>query len=99
MKRESHLLSGRGNALVATLALVFLYLPIVTLVALSFNENDLTTIWSGFSLNRSRFCVRRVLWARFVGIPLALQGSLNRLRAWLSFRCTGSRRRYWRRRS
>ncbi len=50
MKRESHLLSGRGNALVATLALVFLYLPIVTLVALSFNENDLTTIWSGFSL-------------------------------------------------
>ncbi len=49
-RREKNLLSGAGDALVATLALVFLYLPIVTLVALSFNENDLTTIWSGFSL-------------------------------------------------
>ncbi len=50
MRRERHLLSGRGNALMAALALIFLYLPIVTLVTLSFNENDLTTIWSRFSL-------------------------------------------------
>jgi len=50
MRPERNLLSGRSNALVAMLALVFLYLPIATLVALSFNENDLTTIWSGFSL-------------------------------------------------
>jgi spermidine/putrescine transport system permease protein len=50
MSPGQNLLSGRGNALVALLALVFLYIPIVTLVALSFNENDLTTIWSGFSV-------------------------------------------------
>jgi spermidine/putrescine transport system permease protein len=50
MSREKSLLSGGGNAIVAMLALVFLYVPIVTLVALSFNENDLTTIWSGFSV-------------------------------------------------
>ncbi|MEI7764139.1 MAG: ABC transporter permease [Comamonadaceae bacterium] len=46
---EQNLLSGRGNAFIAMAALVFLYIPIVTLVALSFNQNDLTTIWSGFS--------------------------------------------------
>jgi spermidine/putrescine transport system permease protein len=44
------LLSSRGNAIIAALALVFLYIPIVTLVALSFNENDLTTIWTGLSV-------------------------------------------------
>ena len=50
MKLGQNLLSGRGNAFVALAALVFLYIPIVTLVALSFNQNDLTTIWSGFSV-------------------------------------------------
>jgi spermidine/putrescine transport system permease protein len=50
MTREQNLLSGRSHALIAMLALVFLYIPIVTLVALSFNQNDLTTIWSGFSV-------------------------------------------------
>ncbi len=49
MNREKNLLSGRGNAVIALLALVFLYIPIVTLVALSFNENELTTMWSAFS--------------------------------------------------
>lgn len=40
----------RGLASGTALALVFLYLPIVLLVALSFNENKIATIWSGFSL-------------------------------------------------
>ena len=50
MRMEHNMLVGRGSALVALLALVFLYIPIVTLVALSFNENDLTTIWSSLSI-------------------------------------------------
>lgn len=50
MMPEQNLLSSRFNAVIAALALVFLYIPIVTLVALSFNENDLTTIWSGLSV-------------------------------------------------
>ena len=50
MMAEKSLLSSRGDALIAMLALVFLYVPIVTLVALSFNDNELTTIWSGFSV-------------------------------------------------
>jgi len=32
------------------LALVFLYLPIVLLVVLSFNDNKVATLWTGFSL-------------------------------------------------
>lgn len=50
MSTEKNLLASRGNAVMALLALVFLYIPIVTLVVLSFNENDLTTIWSGLSI-------------------------------------------------
>jgi spermidine/putrescine transport system permease protein len=49
MSGERSLLSGRGNAVIAMLALAFLYIPIVTLVVLSFNANELTTMWSGFS--------------------------------------------------
>ena len=44
------LLSSRINATVAALAILFLYLPIVTLVVLSFNDNDLTTIWTTASV-------------------------------------------------
>jgi spermidine/putrescine transport system permease protein len=40
----------RGLASGTALALVFLYLPIALLVALSFNENKIATLWSGFSL-------------------------------------------------
>lgn len=38
-----------GMAPAAGLAFAFLYLPIVVLIALSFNENRIATIWSGFS--------------------------------------------------
>ena len=42
---------GSGRTLKAVLVLVFcfLYLPIAVLVALSFNEGGLPTVWSGFS--------------------------------------------------
>lgn len=35
--------------IVATLGFAFLYLPIVSLVVFSFNENKLVTVWTGFS--------------------------------------------------
>jgi len=50
MMRDQNLLRIPGASVIAGLALVFLYLPIVTLVALSFNASDLTTIWTGFSV-------------------------------------------------
>ncbi|MDD2924077.1 ABC transporter permease [Rhodoferax sp.] len=50
MMREPNLLASRGHAMIAVAALIFLYIPIFTLVALSFNANDLTTIWSGLSI-------------------------------------------------
>lgn len=40
-----------GLRLNMVLALVFLYLPIVLLVALSFNANKVATLWTGFSLH------------------------------------------------
>ncbi len=43
---------GSGPALraILVLAFVFLYVPIAVLIALSFNEGGLPTVWSGFSL-------------------------------------------------
>lgn len=43
-------MASAGNRALAYVALAFLYLPIVTLVVLSFNANEVTTIWSGFSV-------------------------------------------------
>lgn len=37
------------QVMVLTLAFAFLYMPIVSLVAYSFNESDLATVWTGFS--------------------------------------------------
>ena len=47
---DKNLLGSHTNRIVAILVLLFLYLPILTLVVLSFNANDVTTIWSGFSV-------------------------------------------------
>jgi putrescine transport system permease protein len=41
---------GRFGKWWLTLGFVFLYLPIVTLIVFSFNDNKLVTLWSGFSL-------------------------------------------------
>ncbi|MDG1414389.1 MAG: ABC transporter permease [Alphaproteobacteria bacterium] len=37
------------NAVALTFGFAFLYLPIMLLVVYSFNENDLVTVWTGFS--------------------------------------------------
>lgn len=50
MNASRHPLHLPVAGVIAMLALAFLYLPIVTLVVLSFNASDITTIWSGFSL-------------------------------------------------
>lgn len=50
MNETRHPLRLPGTAIVAALAMLFLYVPIVVLAVLSFNASDLTTIWTGFSL-------------------------------------------------
>ncbi|MDX1424030.1 MAG: ABC transporter permease [Kiloniellales bacterium] len=40
-----------GVGFLAALFLAYVYLPIFILIALSFNENELVTIWTGFSLD------------------------------------------------
>ena len=45
---ERSLATRRSLWLVLTLVLAFLYIPIAVLVALSFNEGGLPTVWSGF---------------------------------------------------
>lgn len=47
--RNSELWRFPGLGLNMALALVFLYLPIVLLVLLSFNQNKVATLWTGFS--------------------------------------------------
>ena len=37
------------NAVALTFGFAFLYMPIMLLVIYSFNENDLVTVWTGFS--------------------------------------------------
>jgi spermidine/putrescine transport system permease protein len=49
MSQTKNLMRNPANTAIAWAALLFLYLPIVTLVTLSFNQNDLTTVWGGFS--------------------------------------------------
>jgi spermidine/putrescine transport system permease protein len=49
MSSRDNLMRHDGVTTIAWLALLFLYLPIVTLVALSFNQNELTTVWGGWS--------------------------------------------------
>jgi len=46
---DQSLLASGGNRLLAWLSLLFLYLPIVTLVVLSFNADEVTTVWGGLS--------------------------------------------------
>ena len=41
----------RGITSTAMFFFAYLYLPIVVLIALSFNENRLATIWTGFTMD------------------------------------------------
>ena len=50
MKRAADLWHFPGARAVALVVLFFLYMPIATLVAMSFNTGDSLTIWSGFGL-------------------------------------------------
>jgi len=50
MRRGVDLWHFSGTRLVALAVLLFLYMPIVALVAMSFNVGDSLTIWSGFGL-------------------------------------------------
>jgi spermidine/putrescine transport system permease protein len=50
MKRAGDLWHFPGTRAMALVVLFFLYMPIVTLVAMSFNTGDSLTIWSGFGL-------------------------------------------------
>lgn len=51
MQSTQRLWRFRGVAPTAIAAFVYLYMPIVLLVALSFNANRVATLWSGFSLD------------------------------------------------
>lgn len=51
MQNSHKLWQFRGVSTTALLAFVYLYLPIVVLVVLSFNANRIATLWTGFSLD------------------------------------------------
>ncbi|MDB5541114.1 MAG: spermidine/putrescine transporter permease [Devosia sp.] len=59
--------------LAATLGFAFLYLPIVSLVVFSFNENRLVTVWSGFSLKwyAALFADPQMLGAAWLSLQIA----------------------------
>ncbi|HXG49001.1 MAG TPA: hypothetical protein VNO52_15360, partial [Methylomirabilota bacterium] len=75
------------------LVLIFLYLPIVLLVAYSFNASDLSTIWTGFSLewygrlwNNGPLIAALKNSLIIAGITTLLSVALGTLGAWLLFR-------------
>jgi ABC-type spermidine/putrescine transport system permease subunit I len=51
MQASNTLWRFRGVTPTAMLAFVYLYLPIVVLVVLSFNANRIATLWTGFSFD------------------------------------------------
>lgn len=57
----------------ATLGFAFLYLPIMSLVVFSFNENRLVTVWSGFSLKwyQALFADPQMLGAAVLSLQIA----------------------------
>ncbi len=57
----------------ATLGFAFLYLPIMSLVVFSFNENRLVTVWSGFSLKwyQALFDDPQMLEAAWLSLQIA----------------------------
>ncbi len=57
----------------ATLGFAFLYLPIISLVVFSFNENRLVTVWSGFSLKwyAELFADPQMLGAAWLSLQIA----------------------------
>ncbi|MFM0209953.1 ABC transporter permease subunit [Paraburkholderia sediminicola] len=62
------------SAGVLTLGLLFLYIPIISLVVYSFNESKLVTVWSGFSLKWYGAVAndRELLTAAWLSLKIAL---------------------------
>ena len=65
------------NAVALTFGFAFLYMPIMLLVIYSFNENDLVTVWTGFSFKwyGEMFANRGFRDAAWVTIRVALISS------------------------
>lgn len=59
IKKETKSLMLR--VLILSLALTFLYLPIMTLVVYSFNESKMVTVWTNFSLSGIKHCLTTLL--------------------------------------
>lgn len=59
--------------IVSTLGFAFLYLPIISLVVFSFNENKLVTVWTGFSTKwyGELFADRQLLGAAGLSLQIA----------------------------
>ena len=71
----------------AALFFAYVYLPIVILVVLSFNENRVVTVWTGFSLEWYRMALQNddIVQAAINSLLIASVASAARrfLRRWL----------------
>lgn len=70
IKKETK--SAITRTLIIILALTFLYLPIVTLVAYSFNESKMVTVWTAFSLKWYNALLHNTAIISAVGISLTI---------------------------
>ena len=57
---------------ILTLTLIFLYLPIMTLVVYSFNESKMVTVWTNFSLKWYRALMNNDAIITAVGISMTI---------------------------
>ena len=60
------------RVLVLVMALTFLYLPIITLIAYSFNANKMVTVWTEFSLRWYEALFQDAAIIKAVGISLTV---------------------------
>lgn len=60
------------RSLIVVLALIFLYLPIATLIIYSFNESRMVTVWTEFSLKWYRSLFSNADIIRAVGVSLTV---------------------------
>jgi len=67
----------KGRLSILTLGYVFLYMPILTLIVLSFNASPLVTVWGGFSLKwyQSLFANEDLFAAVFASLKIAVMSA------------------------
>ena len=70
IKKETKSLMLR--VLILSLALTFLYLPIMTLVVYSFNESKMVTVWTNFSFKWYQALFNNTAIITAVGISLTI---------------------------